>query len=197
MAAELIVLRHGRTAWNAEGRLQGRTDIPLLPETEAALRRLRVPAPYDRWRWLSSPLIRARRTAEILSGRAVETHPALIEMDFGAWEGEYLSALRERDPDGMRENEDRGLDMCPPGGESPRMVMARLRPFLAGLAAGDERVIAVAHKALIRALLAMATGWSMLGRAPVKLDWGALHRFALNGSGDVCLIEANIPLEAK
>ena len=197
MAAELIMLRHGRTAWNVAGRLQGRSDIPLLPETEAALSRLRVPAPYDRWRWLSSPLIRARRTAEILAGRAVATDPALIEMDFGAWEGEYLAELRRRDPAGMKANEDRGLDMQPPGGESPRMVMERLRPFLAGLAARDERVIAVAHKALIRALLAMATGWPMLGRAPVKLDWGALHRFGLDDEGGIRLIEANIPLEAK
>lgn len=197
MAAELIILRHGRTAWNAAGRLQGRSDIPLLPETEAALSRLRVPAPYDRWRWLSSPLIRAQRTAEILAGRAVETDPALIEMDFGAWEGEYLSKLRQRDPVGMKANEDRGLDMQPPGGESPRMVMERLRPFLAELAARDEKVIAVAHKALIRALLAMATNWPMLGRAPVKLDWGALHLFSLGVEGDIRLVKANIPLETR
>ena len=50
------VLRHAPTVWNAAGRLQGLTDIPLSPEGEAAARAWRLPAPAERWERVCSPL---------------------------------------------------------------------------------------------------------------------------------------------
>ena len=54
--------------------------------------------------------------------------------------------------------------------------------------------MAVSHKAAIRALLALATGWDMTGRQPVKLDWKCLHFFTAHGDGKVTLDRPNVPL---
>ena len=57
----LALLRHGHTAWNREGRLQGKTDIPLDDRARKDLAKLALPAPYDSWHLVSSPLARARK----------------------------------------------------------------------------------------------------------------------------------------
>ncbi|MDP6692556.1 MAG: histidine phosphatase family protein [Alphaproteobacteria bacterium] len=192
----LGMIRHGRTAWNGEGRLTGRTDIPLTEEGRAGLAGLRPPAELDGAKWHVSPLLRARQTAEILHQDGVELHiePRLIEMSFGAYEGRTLEELRA-DPDaGMAANEDRGLDFLPPGGESPRMVQDRLRPFLADLGQSGGRHIAVAHKAVIRAVFAAAHDWNMMGRPPVKLRWEQAHIFEVDARGDVRPWRMNLPL---
>jgi probable phosphoglycerate mutase len=192
----LALLRHGPTAWNADKRLQGRSDQPLSPDGEAALAAARVPDAYRRFRWLTSPLRRARRTADLLDlDAAIE--PAAVEMDFGDWEGRRLSDVRAADPHGVRANEDRGLDFTPPGGESPRMVQARLAPLLRRLAAERRDTGVVTHKGVIRALIAQATGWPMLGTPPVKPNWRALHLFSVDADGLPRLIEANIQLDER
>jgi probable phosphoglycerate mutase len=114
--------------------------------------------------------------------------PALREMAYGEWEGRTLAELRAREPQGMRDAETRGLDMAPPGGESPRQVMERLRPWIA---AQRENVVAVSHKGLIRVVLAMATGWDMKSRQPVKLDWNRLHVFVASADGTIAVDTLN------
>ena len=179
----LAAMRHAPTAWNAARRLQGRADIPLAPESRMALAALRLPVAFAGWRVLSSPLARCMETARAL-GLAPEPEPALVEMDWGAWEGETLSALRERLGTRMREAEARGLDFRPDGGESPREVQARLRPLLARLAAEGAPCLAVTHRGVLRALLAAATGWDMTGDAPRKLArHGAIHVYRLAADG--------------
>ena len=187
----LILLRHGITAWNAEGRLQGRTDIPLSEAGLAALRNRRVPKHYSNLRWFASPLCRARETAAALNLQ-VAVAPVLIEMDWGDYEGQTLHELRQRHGTAFAQNEDRGLDLLPPGGESPRQVQQRLHPWLMGL---NSDTGAVTHKGVIRAILALAFDWPMLGRPPVKLDWHCLHEFRINADGRPELLAANIPLE--
>ncbi|WNB85878.1 histidine phosphatase family protein [Cellulomonas sp. ATA003] len=90
-AGRLVLLRHGRTAWNDTGRLQGRSDVPLddvgQRQAVAAAATLRDPAPAL---VLSSDLRRAHDTARVLahaSGAPLRTDPRLRERDFGAWEG--------------------------------------------------------------------------------------------------------------
>lgn len=167
----LGLLRHGPTDWNRTRRLQGRQDRPLSDEGRAWLRDHRLPDTPGFADILCSPLRRARESAEALDlDFAVE--PALVEMDWGEWEGRTPRELRSMLGAAFTTNEDRGLDMTPPGGESPRQVQERLRPLLAGL---QRPTLAVAHKGVIRALLAMAHDWPMLGRSPARLDWRALH----------------------
>lgn len=189
----LALLRHGPTAWNAEKRLQGRTDIPLTTEARAALAALAPPGWTAGWHWRSSPLCRAIETARAL-GHDPAIEPALVEMDWGDYEGQTIAGLRSRYGAAFAAAEDRGLDFQPPGGESPAMVQARLRPWLASL---DRDTVAVSHKGVIRAALCLATGWDMMGRPPVKLDWRALHRFTVDRDGTIALDQANLPLERR
>jgi probable phosphoglycerate mutase len=192
----LGMIRHGRTAWNGDGRLTGRTDIPLTEAGRQALTGLRPPAELADAVWHVSPLRRARETAAILGGPADAVDERLIEMNFGSYEGRRLLDLRDELGPEMTENEDRGLDFLPPGGESPRMVQQRLRPFLAEIGGRGGRHIAVAHKAVIRAVFAAAYDWPMLGKPPVKLHWEHAHLFTVDGDGAVRPHAMNTPLVA-
>jgi len=194
MSVPFAVLRHAPTVWNGEGRLQGTTDIPLSTDGEAAAKMWHLPAPADRWKRVCSPLIRARRTAELVRPSApITVDSRLREMSFGVWEGKSIAQLRAEGGETFAAAERLGLDFHPPGGESPRMAMARLSAWACEVAAG-EPVVAVTHKAAIRALLALATGWDMTGRQPLKLDWRCLHFFSAKADGTVALDRPNVPL---
>jgi len=194
MSVPFAVLRHAPTIWNAGGRLQGLTDIPLSPEGEAAARSWRLPPPADGWQRICSPLQRARRTAELVQPAApITVDSRLREMSFGRWEGKSVAQLRAEGGESFAAAERLGLDFHPPGGESPRMTMGRLAAWAREIADGDP-VVAVSHKAAIRALLALATGWDMTGRQPVKLDWRCLHFFSARADGSVNLDQPNVPL---
>ena len=196
-AVPFAILRHAATAWNEQGRLQGMTDITLSPAGCAAARSWRLPAPVDGWRRMSSPLCRARQTAELVRpAAAIAVDSRLREMSFGSWEGCTLAELRAEGGDTFAAAERLGLDFHPPGGESPRMTMARIGGWAADIAAGGEPVLAVSHKAAIRALLSLATGWDMTGRQPMKLDWRCLHFFSAHRDGKVTLDRPNVALEA-
>lgn len=185
------ILRHAPTEWNVARRLQGLTDTCLSAEGEAAARCWRLPSPADRWRRVSSPLRRARRTAELLQpSMPVGIDSALREMSFGVWEGHTVQELRAMGGEAFAAAEAAGLDFQPPGGESPRMAMARIGGWATTL---REPAVAVSHKAAIRALLALATGWDMLGRPPHKLDWKALHFFIAYPDGRVAIDRLNVP----
>lgn len=197
MIARVWLIRHGPTAWNAEGRLQGRADIPLSPAGRAAVANWRLPEGLPGLPVVTSPLSRAQETAAILQlGREVTVEPRLTEMDYGAWEGETLAALRTRLGPALAENEARGLDFTPPAGESPRAVQARLRPLLAGWAAAGGARIAVCHKGVIRAVYAEAAGWDMTGKPPHRLAWDAAHGFDLGANGRPRIADLNRPLTA-
>ena len=119
----------------------------------------------------------------------------LIEMDFGAWEGKRLADLRA-EPDGdAAAREALGLDFKAPGGESPRAVQARLEPLLARLAELRRPTVLVTHKAVIRALYALATGWTMIGKPPAKLRPNCAQVFRLQADGAPVVEELNVTLE--
>jgi broad specificity phosphatase PhoE len=165
----VLLIRHGPTAWNASGRIQGQTDVELSPKGRAEVQRWRLPAAYAQARLFSSPLRRACATARILTGRAPTLDPRLREMAWGRFEGRRLAELRAEAPDEMAAHEACGLDFRPPGGESPREVCARLQALLGELATDPRPVVAVCHKGVIRAALVLATGWDMRGRPPMRL----------------------------
>ena len=179
----LAVIRHGPTAWNRERRLQGRRDIPLDAEGLAEVAGWKLPPAFSSFDWVASPLVRARRTAALLAGGAVGLAPVLIEMDWGEWEGRRLAELRAELGPEMAANEARGLDLLPPGGESPRMVQRRLAPWLAEVARRDRPTVAVAHRGVLRALYAAATGWDMAAPPPRALSSPAAHLFDIAAGG--------------
>lgn len=186
------LLRHGVTAWNAEKRIQGRTDISIRPETAAWYRQHRLPAKWTNVPWFSSPLSRTRETADALGIRTVVTEPAFIEMDWGTWEGQKLSDLRARMGKDLRANEDRGLDFRPDEGESPRDVLGRFETFLKDCDLTEFG--AVTHKGVIRAVYAAARGWDMMGKIPDKLDWHCLQVFQYSDEAGLSVDALNVPL---
>ncbi|WP_193366814.1 histidine phosphatase family protein [Pelagibius marinus] len=199
--SRLLLIRHGATAWNEAGRIQGRSDPPLSPAGRAAVESWRLPPEAAGARWICSPLTRARDTAEILRGAPVDSEPLLIETDWGAWEGRSLAELRDELGPDMADNEARGLDFRPPGGESPRDVQQRLRPLLTKLAqettGSAGTVVAVTHKGVIRAVYALASGWDMRAKPPVKLRDGCAQAFTLAAGGQPAIDTLNMPLQAS
>lgn len=193
----LAMLRHGPTRWNAVGRIQGRTDVSLSEAGITEVKGWRLPPEVAGARWQASPLLRAVETARLLGAIDIELVPALGEMRWGEWEGRLLSEIRAADPEGVADIEARGLDFAPPGGESPRLVQARLRPWLESVTRRGATTLAVTHKGVIRALYAEASGWPMLGRPPDKLDWSCLHFFRLAPDGRPSLERMNVRLRAN
>lgn len=87
----LYIIRHGRTDWNVQGRIQGHTDIPLNEEGEAQAKKLAEELKHIHFdEVFSSDLLRAKRTAELIvleKKLAVKTTQALREQTYGIYEG--------------------------------------------------------------------------------------------------------------
>ncbi|NKW77879.1 histidine phosphatase family protein, partial [Rhodobacteraceae bacterium R_SAG7] len=130
----------------------------------------------DLW---SSPLKRAAETAELVAGRAPQTAAALIEMNWGDWEGQQGGLLRADPQSGFRDIEHWGWDYRPPGGESPAEVWARVAPWIATL---TRDTVAVCHIGIMRMILARAHGWDFDGPAPFQVKRNRL--FVVEISGD-------------
>lgn len=176
----LALIRHGHTTWNRAGRIQGRTDIPLDQDAAQHLATLALPAPWDTAALVSSPLRRAVDTAELISGKTPVSLPALIEMDWGAWEGKKGLDLLASPGSGYRHIEDWGWTYRPPGGESPAEVRARLQPWLASL---RTDTVAVCHIGIMRVLMAEATGWDFDGPAPFRIKRDRLFVLEITRDG--------------
>lgn len=191
----LALLRHAETAWSAEGRIQGRTDVPLSDAGRGALQGRMLPHEFRDLRVVSSPLRRCTETASGLGLSPRLQDARLAEMRWGTWEGRRLSDLRVEFGESMKMNEERGLDFSPPGGESPREVLARVRGWLEDVADSGLPTLGITHRGVVRVVFAAAMDWDMRGRPPVKLDWSALHVFNLDDSGMPRVTRLNVPLE--
>lgn len=162
----LALLRHGHTAWNRAGRIQGRTDVPLEPDAASALAALRLPTPWDTATLWSSPLSRAANTAKLVTERAPRVDRALLEMNWGDWEGKQGAELRADPASGFRDIEEWGWDYTPPNGENPSALRDRLLPWMGALEGNN---VAVCHIGVMRVVLALATGWNFAGPAPFQI----------------------------
>jgi probable phosphoglycerate mutase len=163
----LLLVRHGETAWNREGRYQGRTDVPLSPDGERqvaalAVRLAHVPIAIA----VASPLERARRTAQVVLGdRAtpLEVADGLLEISHGAWEGQLSSDIERVHAemiDTWRTRPDREVP-AGPGAETLGDVEERAWPVIEGLVArlrDGETALVAAHDAVNRVLLCRFLG---------------------------------------
>jgi broad specificity phosphatase PhoE len=190
----VCLIRHASTAWNEEGRIQGRTDVPLSPAGRAQAAAWRLPEGFAGGPCVASPLRRAVETAALLGFADPATDARLAEMRWGAFEGRRLAELRDELGPALADEERRGLDFRPPdGGESPREVAARLGGFLADLAADGRDHLLVAHKGILRAALVLSVGWDMLGKPPARYDPERALILALDAEGRPTLL-ASEPL---
>jgi broad specificity phosphatase PhoE len=156
---EIVVVRHGATEWSRSGQHTGVTDLPLLPEGEEDGRRLGpVLAQRSVVASFVSPLIRARRTAELaglLDGPDVHIDDDLVEVDYGAYEGrttKEISAELGRPwslwADGTVPGDTQGETLEQVGKRVDR-VLDRARPLLE-----DGDVALIAHGHVLRILTA-------------------------------------------
>lgn len=166
MSRDLIVVRHGETDWNADGRLQGQTDIPLNArgrDQAAAVGRLLAAARVDLTgrAFVASPLARATETMRLMRGALglpandFRTDSRLKELSFGAWEGSTMATIRERHPAAMRARDADRWSYRPPDGESYDDLALRVGAALDEI---EGPALLVAHGGVSRALLAMLGG---------------------------------------
>lgn len=151
VTGNLFVLRHGQTEWSQDGRHTGLTDIPLTPSGEegAALWKPELGS-HAFAAVFCSPLLRARRTAELAGLTVTETVNDLREWEYGAAEGRTTPEIREEIP---------GWDVWssgPPGGEPLAALGARVDGVLAQASESlrDGDVMLVAHGHVLRVLIA-------------------------------------------
>jgi broad specificity phosphatase PhoE len=154
----LLLLRHGQSTWNADGRWQGQADPPLsaLGEDQARDAAGRL-APGQFSRIVASNLRRAHRTAEILAEALqlpVEVDEDLREIDVGEWQGLTRAEIRACAPEALADWSE-GRSASTPGGELRTHLTDRARRALlraAAAASPGDRVLLVSHGALIRNL---------------------------------------------
>jgi broad specificity phosphatase PhoE len=175
----LYLLRHAATEANLARpyRLQGRRlDMPLadLGIRQAELTRDYLALhPLDRV--VSSPLQRARQTAEIIAaphGLSVELEDPLVECDVGVWEGLSWDTIRQQDPLAWQRFEEDPASYPYPGGESFSQVWHRISQFLDHLMERrqGETILVVSHHIVCRVYLAGLLGMPLAKAKLVKLD---------------------------
>ncbi len=192
----LALIRHGPTAWNVERRLQGHTDMPLSDEGIGTVRGWTVPDDFQDFIWVVSPLTRAAQTAALLGLECV-TEQDIKEMNWGAWEGHTRPELDEIYGEEVAQQAALGLDLRPHDGETPRELRGRIERWLERVARAGKPAGAVTHQGVIRAVLSLATGWDMVNKPPLKLDWASVHLFQIGDDGKVEIGEVNISMETS
>lgn len=163
---ELYIIRHGETVWNAQSRLQGRTDIELNENGLAAAKKLSLELQnLDFDRIYSSPLKRAFGTAQILAsvhGVEIIKDERLIEISFGIKDGAFYSEWLSEDSPYRFFFSNPGKYFPPEKGESIEALCERTRDFLVKeiepLFDTCKRIMIVAHGALNAALICYLEG---------------------------------------
>ena len=173
----ILLVRHGVTDWNREGRFQGHLDPPLAAdgrlEAELLAARLHGDDLLSPARILTSTLSRARETAEAIAARvgvAVEPDARLIEIGQGEWEGRTHEDLAASDAERYAAwRRDAGIRQ-PPGGESIDSAAQRVTALLDDLVNGDERwpLCVVSHGGTLRIMARILLDTSTT--APWSLD---------------------------
>lgn len=188
----LILVRHGQTQWNLQGRYQGRADTPICPVGLATAQRVAaLLRGCGATVLLASPLERARASAEII-GRILGdlqtvVDERLIEIDFGQWQGLTQAQIKTRWPILLRAWKRAPDSVRFPGGERLADALERLRHFLRrppwAAGAAPRCVIAVTHAGPIRLARLLADGLSPVHYRTVQLHVGAAYEFDLDPPG--------------
>jgi broad specificity phosphatase PhoE len=169
--ARLILIRHGETDWNVEGRWQGHADVPLNARGRAqaesiaqSLTGAGLAAIY------ASDLERAWETAEPLAraaGLEVRQDPRLREIDQGEWQGLLVTEIQARYADEFRRRRENPLEVAPPGGETAAQVRDRVLAAVQDVlrAHPGQNVAIVSHGLAVAVILAH------FRKAPVEKIW--------------------------
>lgn len=181
--SELILIRHGETAWNRERRMQGQTDIPLseIGRAQAAAVGQRL-AKHSFTALYSSDLSRAWETAAAISsvsGHEIRRDVALRERTFGIFEGLTYPEMAQHYPDAHARFALRDPDYAVPGGESPRQFFERSLACLNAIeqAHRGERVVVVTHGLVLDTLYRAARNMPLEEKRDAPLLNASLNTF--------------------
>lgn len=196
-AQRILLVRHGQTTFNVEGRLPGQlAGVALTDEGQrqahraaVALAGLRISA------IVSSPLERALETARIIArGWALDVRedPRLMDTDVGAWAGQKISDVAKDDPNWAAFL--RKPTEPPPGVESLAAVQERATAAIEDLradpTAGDD-VVVVAHADVIKLIVARYTGVSVEGALSIVIANASISALAFIEDRPPALLAAN------
>lgn len=192
---EIVLIRHGSTSWNELNRYQGRTDVPLSEKGKLALQAMAVPEVWMGYRHFSSPLLRAQQSAQILfPEQKVEVDSRLVEVDFGAWEGEFVEQIRQTQDFSPPSYGWQGWNSGPPKGETNQQVADRLMSWLNDVSKSEQNVVAVTHKGVILVALALAHQWDMASKRPFKVHKGCYQILSYSAESGLQVKALNQPL---
>ncbi|MFN0313662.1 MAG: histidine phosphatase family protein [Burkholderiales bacterium] len=193
-----IVVRHGETAWNAEGRIQGHLDSPLNEEGLAqailvgeCLGRESFDAFY------CSDLGRAHQTAQPLadhSGKRPVLSERIRERHLGVFQGLTGKECEQQYAEDYRRFHSRDPDHVVPQGESIRQFYARVSGFFAELAVRHEgqRVVAVTHGGVLDALHRFVRGIPLEQPRDFPIFNASVNRIACTGGDWSVLVWGDI-----
>jgi len=154
---QLILIRHGETLWNKEGRIQGTSDIEL---STAGMEQARLLAlslkDHPIGTIHASPLKRALKTAEIINEfhhKEIQTHQGLMEMDQGDFEGFSFKELMACEKDFLNKWIADPASVQMPNGESLDQLQQRAWRAMETIISKGENALVVAHNFTIAAIL--------------------------------------------
>ena len=185
---ELVLVRHGETVGQSSIRLYGATDVALAPEGEEQVARAGRALAGERFDAVfTSPLQRARRSAEVVldtmahAAVEIEEVEGFREVNFGTWEGWTWAEVAARDPEGHARASTGGPGFTYPGGEAragfvERVQLAVAPSIEARFNTGAERILAVVHKGVIKAIASRMLGVPFAELTHLSLPLGALRR---------------------
>ena len=161
----LILVRHGETAWNAEGRIQGMLDVPLneLGWQQAALVADELARIVDVAEMVSSDLVRTRETATpITNATGFESRfdARIRERHFGIWQGMTYEEWRIKDAEGMARYNAGEEDYGPEGGETARQFLDRCVNAVSDLVMGsrENALLLITHGGVVSSMVRHSNG---------------------------------------
>jgi phosphoserine phosphatase len=196
MPLRVLLIRHGETIWNLQRRCQGFTDIPLSETGEAQARMLAAalkPSPLGAI--ISSDLIRARRTAEIIAEPhklTPKTDARLRELNQGDLEGKNIQDMLADHPALLKQWMETPAETTMPGGESIRSVQARAWRAIEDLQRTyDNSLIAVVgHNLCINSIICRAIGLDLNNFRRLRLENASISELEFMSHGPV-LVRVN------
>jgi broad specificity phosphatase PhoE len=184
----LLLIAHAATAWNAERRYQGWSNVPLSEVGRDQVRRLASHLEDETLDAVfASDLSRAVGTAAGLAqphGLTVRVDRRLREMNFGDWEGKTASEIHDVSDPWLRGDS----DACPPRGESLAEVSDRVGAFVAELPDGEVAI--VGHRGSLRVLVCRLLGLPATSHWSFQLDVASISQVRLD-SGRAVLTRLN------
>jgi alpha-ribazole phosphatase len=193
MNTRLLIVRHGQTAWNADGRFMGQLDVPLdetgRAQALAVAKRLADERPATIY---SSDLVRARDTAiaiqEAIAPRPeLKLDPRLREMNFGDWQGQTYAEIQRQDPQTLARWESERFSMAPPNGETLSNFVARIRAAYQDISAAhpEHTVIVAAHGGSLQVLIVLALGLPPEAFQKMRLSNASLSDLRIYDTGAI------------